>query len=416
MHYTYNKKIKITAILLLLVFTATAMADDVNATIEKALKFGQDDAKYGQIKLNLRYRYDNTNSTNPKKQVANASTVRYRLGYLTPTFKGLQAYAELQGSQDIGINSYNSTMNGKNQYEIISDPQKIELNQLWLSYKGIPNTEARLGRQNITLDNGRFIATSSWRQLARTFDAFLLSNVSLPNTTVVLGYINKIKNINTSLNSMQLPLVNISYRFADIGKLTGYAYLMDFRDPYLYLSSNQSYGMRLEGSRKINDTVGFVYMAEYTNQRNYKNSTPYQVDYYHVIGGVSAFGFIVKGAMEQLGGNGLNKTFNAPIGLLNKFNGWADLFITTPSDGLRDIYTSVDKNIMGLKLSGVFHDFSDDTGQKHYGDEWNFMVAKELFKHYTLIAKYAYYHADTAGKEIGKFDTQKIWLIGDINF
>lgn len=300
MHYTYNKKIKITATLLSLVFTATAMADDVNATIEKALKFGQDDAKYGQIKLDLRYRYDNTDSTNPIKQVANASTVRYRLGYLTPTFKGLQAYAELQGSQDIGVNRYNSTMNGKTQYEIISDPQKIELNQLWLSYKGIPNTEAILGRQNIVLDNGRFIATSSWRQLARTFDAILLNNTSLPNTTIILGYINKVKNINTALNSMQLPLMNISYRFADIGKLTSYAYLMDFRDSYLYQSSNQNYGIRFDGARKINDTLGFVYAAEYANQRDYgNNNNHYQVNYYHVMGGFSAFGFIVKGAMEQ---------------------------------------------------------------------------------------------------------------------
>lgn len=399
-----------------LVLTTPAFADNFNNIIENALKFGQDDARYGQLKLNLRYRYDNTDSSKPLKKAANASTLRYRISYLTPTFKGLQVFAELQGNQDIGVNSYNSLTNGKTQYEGISDPQDNELNQLWISYKGIPNTEAKLGRQNIVLGNGRFLASSGWRQLSRTFDSIVITNTSLPNATIVLGYINKVKNISTAMLGMELPFLNINYNIANIGMLSSYAYLMDFRDASMSQSSNQTYGVRFDGARKVNDSLGFVYEAEYANQSDYGNSSPFQVDYYHIMGGVSAYGFTVKGSMEQLGGNGLNKAFRTPIALLNKFNGWADLFLVTPNDGLRDVYVSVDTNIMGVKLSGVFHDFSDDTSQKHYGDEWNFMVAKEFYKHYTLIAKYANYHADADGKAIAKNNTQKIWLVGEINF
>lgn len=401
---------------LAIVSTTTVMADDFNKVIEKALKFGQDDAKYGQIKLDLRYRYDNTDSANPKKEVANASTLRLRLGYLTPTFNGFQGYAEFQGNQDIGVNNYDSRMNGKTQYEQIADPQQNELNQLWVSYKGISNTEAKLGRQVIQIDNERFIGASAWRQLERTYDAFLLNNTSLPNTSVTLGYINKAQNTDSSIQSLQLPLANISYNFANFGKLTGYSYFMDFRDPAVYQASNQTYGVSFEGARKLNDTLGFVYRTEYAYQSNYGQSIPYQADYYHIIGGFSAYGFIVKGAMEQLGGKGLNKTFDTPLGLVHKFSGWADVFVVTPNDGYRDVYASVEKELMGIKLIGFYRDWSDDSSKKHYGDEWDFMVSKEFFKHYNLMAKYAYFNADNDGSAIGKYDTQKIWLGAGIVF
>jgi hypothetical protein len=62
-------------------------------------------------------------------------------------------------------------------------------------------------------------------------------------------------------------------------------------------------------------------------------------------------------------------------------------------------------------LTGVYHDFSDDTGRIHYGDEWDSQITKKFGKHYTLLAKYANYSAD-------KFDTdtQKVWVQGNISF
>jgi hypothetical protein len=120
-----------------------AQADEVTDLIEKTLKFGQDDAKYGQIKVNLNFRYENVDTKNPVKQVANAATLRWRLGYLTPEFHGLQGFAEYEGNQDIVANNYNSLRNGKTQFETIADPQEHELNQLWISYKGLPDTELK---------------------------------------------------------------------------------------------------------------------------------------------------------------------------------------------------------------------------------------------------------------------------------
>ena len=62
-------------------------------------------------------------------------------------------------------------------------------------------------------------------------------------------------------------------------------------------------------------------------------------------------------------------------------------------------------------LTGFYHDFSDDTGGIHYGDEWDFQALWKIGKHYSVLAKYANYSADRFGT-----DTQKIWLQGNISF
>ena len=191
--------------ILIIASTQTASAT-INETIENALKFGQDNAKYGQIKFDLRYRYEQDDTKNPNKNRGDASVFRMRLGYLTPTFYGLQAYAEYEMNQDIVENNYNSTRNRKKDYEVIADPQEHELNQLWLSFKGIPNTEIKAGRQRIKIDNDRFIGNVGWRQLEMTFDAVMLTNKSLSNTTIILGYINQAQTIKSEVNPMQTPV------------------------------------------------------------------------------------------------------------------------------------------------------------------------------------------------------------------
>lgn len=404
-------------------FFSTAMADDFNKTFEKAVKFGQEDGKYGQVKFDLRFRYENADSVNPSRKTASAFTGRLRLGYLSPVFENLQGYAEFETNQDILASTYNSGRNGKTKYETISDPQQKELNQLWLSYKGFPDTEIKIGRQRIQFDNERFIGAAAWRQLERTFDGLHITNTSIPNTTIKLGYLLKQQNTDSTVHQMQLPVVNIAYNFEEFGTLSSYGYWLDDRDQRQQ-DSNQTYGVRLDGSYKVSDDLRLHYNAEYAFQRNYAgNPTIYKVDYYHFVGGLSTFGITVKAGMEELDGKGLNKTFDTPFGLLHKFDGWADLFLTTPDKGLRDVYASVETDLEGFKLSGIYHDFTDDTTKQHYGDEWDFQITRQFFKHYNFLAKYAYFSAENNGMKIvnsatpiSLYDTQKFWFAVSITF
>lgn len=424
----------LSAALLSLMSATSVQADGITESIENALKFGQADAKYGQIKVNLNFRYDNTDSKNPALQVANAATLRTRIGYLTPEFHGLQGFAEYEGNQDIVANDYNSIRNGKPQFEVTPDPQEHELNQLWISYKGVPDTEIKVGRQRIDLDNQRFISAVDWRQMQQTYDALLVTNTSFPNTTIKLGYINKIQNINSLMKGAQIPFANITYNFKDIGNLTSYAYLMDFNEPLgslgglTHADSNQTYGIRLDGTRKITDDLKAHYLVEYAYQKEHtQNPQTYHASYYHVVGGATAFGVTAKAGMEQLDGKGENKTFDTPLALLHGFNGWADQFLVTPDNGLRDVYGSISGEVMSVKLIGTYHEYTDDTGSDDFGREWNFMATKEFAKHYTLLAKYAYYDVGTSTAKnslpaanpfsaLGRFDTQKFWIGANVSF
>jgi hypothetical protein len=169
--------------------TDLAFAEGFNESIEKALTVGG-----GKINIDLRYRFEYVDQAN-LPETAKADTIRTRIGYLAPTFHGLQAFAEYEGNQDIFSNDYNSTWNDKTRYPLIADPQKNELNQLWLAYSGLPETVLKVGRQRIIFDNHRFIGNVVWRQLEQTYDAIAITNKSLPDTTITAGYIWKVQDV-----------------------------------------------------------------------------------------------------------------------------------------------------------------------------------------------------------------------------
>lgn len=415
LHYRYFNLLAFT-LALLSIIGSQSVSSGINETIENALKFGENDAKYGQIKLNLRLRYENANTEESTARTAEAFTLRIRGGYLSPKFHGLQGYAEFEVNQDLGINDYNASRNGimrAKGFDVIQDPQDTELNQLWLSYSGIPDIVAKVGRQRIKIDNARFIGNVGWRQLEQTFDAVLVTNKSLANTIITVGYIDGVKRIFSDSEEMTAPFLNIAYIFEGYGKLTGYAYWLDYNEMSSYVKSNQTYGFRFNGIKNVTDDIKVLYTAEYAYQSDYENNPfTYEEDYYHIIGGISAFGITIKGGMEDLGGEGrTGKRFQTPLATGHAFNGWADVFLATPVHGLRDVYGSATAIFKGVKLMAVYHDFTDDTGNIEYGNEYDFLITKNFGKHYSLLAKYAYYNADTISS-----DRQKFWIQAGMSF
>ena len=407
--------------------TIYAVADDVTKSIEDALKFGNG----GAVKIDLNTRYENVNQynvTNPvlngqpaaqQPKTANANTARLRLGLLSPLFYSLQGYAEYEGVYAMQ-SDYNSTRNSKTGYSTISDPYVNELDQLWLSYAGITDTLIKGGRQRIKLDDDRFIGNVGWRQLEQTYDSALITNKSIHNLAINVGYIGNVKTFTSTNANINAPILNVNYKLGDYGNLIGYGYWLGYTQQANYANSNQTYGLRLTNYQKPGDTLkvsdnyGLLYTAEWSIQSDYQNSPQtYTVNRYNLMGGFTAHIFSFQGAMEQLDGVGQNKTFITPLGTNHAFQGWADQFLVTPKDGIRDIFgtltTTIDKG--DVALTGVYHAFYDDTGNVHYGDEWDFMATKKFGKHYTLLAKYAYYSADHYST-----DTQKIWVQGNINF
>ena len=391
-----------------------ACADEpaVSDSIQDALK-----GDWGQIKLNLRYRFEHVEQAGLK--TANGDPIRLRLGYLTPKFAGFQAFAEFEGNTPVFTDNYNDTSNGKTEYAVIADPAEGELNQSWLSFDTIPDTVIKGGRQRILFDNQRFVGAVGWRQMEQTFDAINLLNSSLGNLSVNATYIWNVRTIFSQDVNMRSPLLNLKYTFEGIGSLTGYGYWLDYDDPddsgpFEYAFSTQTIGLRFDGKTAVSaeENLNLLYTGEYASQSDYQdNPTDYTADYYHLIGGLLApnSGSVLtdisgKIAYEVLGAdNGVS--FKTPLGTNHGFNGWADQFLTVSPDGLRDLYAMVGGTIAGVKVDLIYHDFRADEGGSDYGTEFDVMLTKKFGSNYTIQAAYANYNADEY-----KTDTQKFWL------
>ncbi len=421
---TKHRSLKATALSAAVLASATAQhaTAGIDESIENALKFGQSDGKYGQITMDLNYRYEYADTENTAPKPAHANTFRLQLGYLTPEFHGLQGFVEYENLY-AAQNDYNGVTSGDSSYHVVADPaDKHELNQLWLTFKGIPDTEIKGGRQRIKLDDDRFIGNVGWRQMEQTFDSVMVTNTSIQDLTLKAGYIGRVRNIFSLTDNMESPFVNVNYNFGNLGNVTSYGYWLHYTDDSKnFGKSSQTYGVRLLGSPKVNDTVTLHYTAEYSYQADYQNNPAgYAVDRYNLMAGATVFGITAKGAMEQLDGNGTNantlSAFQTPLGTNHAFQGWADRFLATPGAGIRDVNFTLAGAVAGTNLMFVYHIFKDDTGNIDYGNEYNFLATHKFGKHYSVLAKYAYYDGDGSAPGALKNDTQKIWLQGNISF
>jgi hypothetical protein len=183
---------------------------------------------WGQIKLDLRYRFEHVEQDGLKS--TSGDPLRLRLGYLTPLFGGFQGFAEFEGNTPVFADDYNDKTNNKTDYAVIADPSEAEMNQAWLSYATIPDTVIKAGRQRILIDNQRFVGNVGWRQMEQTYDAVNVINTSVGNFSADATFIWNVRNTSSQDVAMQSPLLNLKYTFKDVGSLTGYGYWLDYDD------------------------------------------------------------------------------------------------------------------------------------------------------------------------------------------
>jgi len=116
-----------------------------------------------------------------------------------------------------------------------------------------------------------------------------------------------------------------------------------------------------------------------------------------------------------MGGNG-NIGFATPLATLHAFNGWADMFLTTPVNGLNDFYLrtifALPADFLASKtltLTAAWHDYRTDRLDQGIGSEWDLQAEMVVDARLSLLAKYA----DYAGPGIaaGGFSDKSIfWL------
>ena len=318
--------------------------------------------------------------------------------------------------------SYDSGLNGKTRYPIVGDPANGEINRFQLQYSGVPKTLVTLGRQRINLDDQRFVGAVGWRQNEQTFDAMRLEYSGLKNVKADLTYAWSDRTIwGIDGKGARQQAVSGDNLFANLaysrpfGTLTGFAYVVDQDELAVsgFRLSSKTFGLRFAGNRPIGKAAKLSYAASYARQSDHhRNPQDYAADYYLIDGKIEFRGPVVGIGYEVLGaddGRPLT-SFQTPLATLHKFQGWADKFLTTPPNGVRDLYVSGGygwKKVAGFDSvdAGVtWHRFRSDRLGIAYGHEWDASLSAKRGR-WTALAKLADYNADRFATE-----TRKIWL------
>ncbi|MES1943554.1 hypothetical protein PC39_05550 [Salinisphaera sp. PC39] len=400
--------IGLTATILMLAALPGARAADGATGLERALTSGT-------THVDARLRHERAEQDNGLRD-ADATTLRLRLGYQTDTWNGLDALAEFEGTFAIGGEDYNSgpafldSTNGHTGYTTIADPTDEQINRAWLRYRGPFDTEAKVGRQRLILDNARFIGNVGWRQNEQTFDAVSLVNNRLPGVVLRYAWVRKQHFVLYNDNKMDTHLLNASYAYGPEFALSGYGYFVDFRDD----SGPRAPGApdhKVFGLRATGDIGGVRYALEYADQSDHADA-PSSVDaeYYLAEMSADAGPLGLTAGYEVLGGDG-TYGFQTPLATNHAFQGFADVFLTTPASGVRDRYGSLSATWAGFRGTAIYHDFRSDEGSGDLGSEVDLVVARPLTSRLNALVKYADYSADDFG-----VDTRRFWVQAEYAF
>lgn len=354
--------------------------------------------------VDLNLRYETVEQDNAKKD-ASALTLRSRFNYTSASYNGFLGVVEFEDLRQVaGVDDYNDAVGNNTQYSVIADPETIELDQAFVQYRQGKVT-AKVGRQVIILDNHRYVGPVGWRQDRQTFDAATLNYAALDNVKIRYSYINKRNRIFAEVKDLHSKdhLLNIAYK-TGFGQLTGYSYLLEVDEGTP--NGLDTFGVSFKGKKDQ-----FSYFAEFATQESKSGANDYSATYIAIEGGYSFDALTLKLGVEVLGSDDAMYGFSTPLATLHKFNGWADQFLTTPKEGLVDLYASISGKVFGGGWTVVVHDYAADEATEtvdDLGSEINAIYTKKFAKNYTAGIKYAAYSAGDSA--LGKVDTDKFWL------
>ena len=396
---------------------------------------------------------------------AQGLTLRSLIGWQTAPFHNFSFAAQVinvsKFKDDFNDSTNDTLINGgsnqpnKVQYAKIVDPDDTGINQLYFDWTGIKNTRLRVGRQQINLDNVRFIGDIGFRQVMQVFDGVTVVNKSIPDTEVYLGHIERVKQITTKVrDDGHLDIANVKYRISPTESLVGYGYLTTFDDLGLGRAwfgnaantapiekrgslnqnanqGNKTFGLRLDGVRKINDDWKVLYTAEYAKQTDYAGGDSRIDAHYYKVGGGAAYGNLtLRADQELLSSNNGKYAFQTPFGTNHLFQGWVDKFLATPLEGIQDSFVTATykygdfvffADYHQIKSDKNFNTVGDGTGDK-FGTEWNVATTYNYSKNILAKVEYGRFSEDdhyallaatpntVTGNRGRVRDTDKVWL------
>lgn len=349
---------------------------------------------------------------------SDAFTLRVRAGFQA-SHGPLTALVEAQGNLAIAGDYYDG-LHGAATRPLIGDPQNVAISRAQIGLK-LPFATLTAGRQRIGLDDERFIGVVGFRQNGQTFDAVRAEVTPLKGLKADLTYAWSVRTIwgvdgtgpRQGAVSGDNIFANLSYA-TPVGTLTGFGYWVDQDEAAVqgFRLSSKTFGARIAGTRPVGKAK-LAYQLSYARQSDMgRNPNDYAADYWLADVALDLNGPKIGAGYEILGASSgaALTSFQTPLGTNFKFQGWADKYLTTPPDGVRDLYVNAGwgwKAIgpaKGVTLHAAWHRYESDRLTRHYGDELNLM-ASARFGRTTASVRFADYQADLFAT-----DTQKFWL------
>ncbi len=393
-------------------------------TISPAIFAGEADSlgealTSGKAGVNIRARYEGVDQANIADK-ADAVTTRLRLNYKSGQWGKLSAFAEFDHVFHLlsDFNSGGGTSPGKGKFPVIADPKGSDLNQLYFDVAFTDNSNFRVGRQRILLDNQRFVGGVGWRQNEQTYDGVTVTTSAIPKTKLHYSYIGQVRRIfgervSAGRNNVDTHLLNAKVGLTDDWSLTPYYYRIDNKDVAAF--STETLGLRVVGNVKAGEGK-ITLVGEFASQGDIANNpVSYTADYLN-LGATWALGngLTLGLAHEVLGGDAVDagKMFRTPLATLHAFQGWADRFLTTPAAGITDTFATVGYKAGKWNLKGVYHDFSAEAGSGDYGKEFDVSAGTKLSDNYSILFKGAFFSSDNPAFP----DTDKFWIMFTANY
>ena len=383
------------------------MADSLGDSLQDAITGGTP-----SIELRPRYEIYDQNG----KAGSDAATMRTLLGFTTKPIYDLSATLQLINVADIA-GTYNNLANGKTRYASIPDPSATNFSQANAKYTGIPDTIVTAGRQIINLDDVRFVGNVDFRQNIQTFDAVSVTVTPVPEVKFVGTYSWGLKDIvnryiptrDFFAEAYWTPMKEVQ------GEVFAYWYGNEASSVLLGAAgcglsgpatcNNVTYGGRIHGTIPLPFDLAIDYKGVFAHQSPYDGGSHLiDADFGQINGKLAWQNYFVGAEYMVMGSNG-NGTyaFQTPLATKHAFNGWAEIFLTTPAKGLDSVDIYAGTKLYDISLIAKYYQFRSDYKDQSYGNEWDLSAIYALSPHWQFGIEYANYraHGFSADTEAG---------------
>jgi hypothetical protein len=372
----------------------------------------------GTPQLELRPRIEVTDPDNSKAN-GFGFTARAVAGYTTAPLDGFSAHAEVLAVIPL-ITSYNSQTNGKTGFATESDPSGINLGQGFLRYQNSLGIDVTAGRQIIALDDQRFFGKSDFRQNYQSIDSVLATLGPVEDVKITGGWGWAVKDSLNNIVPVRIVIGQGNFAPSPAFIVDAFSYFYANQSEILYTNptdldslgvpscglkapkkgamegcNNDITGGRVHGRIALGRDWAVTYKAAYAHQSPYDaGSHLVDADMEQTNADVIYRGIDLGAEYLRMGSNS-NGTygFQTPLSTRHLFNGWAEIFSTTPNNGLKTLAASLSVPVDKFTFYTKYFNFHSDYQDIHDGDEVDISVAYKFTRRLTGAIEYADYMA-----------------------